>query len=124
MVRRNDKKTCYDCKHKIIVTDKEKYRLGGDENADYECIHPRVKYGFLQRGKFNYDELAQTCRYFKPRVYPYRCFICGEEFGFKQPNWLYWTSKNYEDDEIEPLCSQECQDIFSNRSGTKEPRWT
>jgi len=109
MINRQKERTCYDCKHVIVITEKDEYDLGGDEDADYECINSKVDYGFLARSDFNYEDMAKTCKYFDPAEYEYRCPICMEQFIFSQPAWDHWIEKY---DNNEPVCSKECKDKF------------
>lgn len=113
MVWKNEIKKCFDCKHKIVISEINDYDLGGDERVDYECIHSRVKYSFLANNNFNYELMANKCKYFEPKEYGYNCSICGETFKFKQPNWPYWTT---EEQYGSPLCSQECVDEYNKES--------
>lgn len=102
---RQDQKTCYDCKHKIVITEKDGYILGGDNSVEYECINSRVKYGFLKRSNFDYENMAKTCKYFEPQPYKFHCSVCGGKFVFKQPKWQHWINENGEE---RPVCSEKC----------------
>lgn len=112
MIKRNDKKTCFDCKNKIVITEKDHHDLGGDETVEYECIESKVKYSFLANNNFDYENMAKKCEYFEPKEYKYNCLMCMNTFKFKQPNWPYWTDEY----NGEPLCSQKCVDEYNKES--------
>ena len=118
MVKTNNVRSCYNCKYCQAVTERKNFNMG-DKNVDidYRCLCSGVSYKFLNDFDFNFDIMADSCRWYRKKEKTYNCLVCNKEFKYDKETHKYWVQSIIQNTS-QPVCSHSCKKLYDD----KDPR--